>query len=119
MSYIESASLKKAIKAIPTGRCNVRMWAGIWYGKKLIAEGFASSKSHPLQLKFSNRFYKIFVHAEIAALADYLRKLKINSSIPDLRYCIMTIARVKKDNSAGLAKPCGTCQAAILEFGIG
>lgn len=118
MSRLQRA-VEQAKLVQPAFKMGVRMWAGIWHATKLIASGAASSKTHPLQARFATDPTRIFMHAEIAALAAYQRRLRVDSTTPKLSDCLMIVARVKKDGSIGLAKPCEGCQLALIEFEIG
>ena len=81
-------------------------------GRVLTTGENSYSKTHPLQAKYAvvtGLCYKIFLHAEIAALS----KLKKHHH----PYRIV-VERYKEDGSPGNAKPCTVCQAAIEAYGI-
>lgn len=77
---------------------------------KIIAQGINQRKSHPLQAKFSNHPESIYLHAEIAALVD--------ARSENLTGATMYVARVLKDGTPALAKPCKGCQKALISFGL-
>lgn len=77
--------------------------------------GFNSYRTHPLQYKFSGNSDQICTHAEIAALAKACR----NGPYIDLSEYTMYVARVLKDGTPALARPCPVCAGAISEFGVG
>ena len=69
------------------------------------------TKTHPVQAKYaakSNRPKKVYLHAEIAAL------VRCGDREPHTIY----VARVCKDGSSAMAKPCSLCSMAIYESGI-
>lgn len=76
---------------------------------KVISKGINQRKTHPLQIKHAGRINPeaCFLHAEIAALVKC-------RGVPHT----MFVARVLKDGTPALAKPCPICQAAIEEAGI-
>ncbi len=69
-------------------------------------------KTHPLQAKYASKVgedYKIFLHAEIAAIVrcdDLTKAHKI------------VIMRFDRSGNPKLAKPCNICKSAIEEAGI-
>lgn len=79
---------------------------------RILSIGYNSYiKTHPRMYELANQVnqpYKIFLHAEIAAL------VKIRSGIP---YKIL-IERYSKDGSPKLAAPCLVCMEAIAQAGI-
>lgn len=69
-------------------------------------------RSHPIQARFAKQAKepeRIYLHAEIAAL------IRLKKGQHPYK---MTIERVKKDGSMGLAAPCAVCQAAIMFYGV-
>jgi len=78
-----------------------------------ISTGFNSyQKTHPLQKYFSEKAgdseYKTCLHAEIQAILR-ARGKEIDT---------LHVARIEKDGTMGMAKPCKVCQEAIKAFGI-
>lgn len=102
-------------RAISLARANTisdglpRMAAVIMDGKREVSWGWNSRRSHPLQFRFSQRHDKICVHAEVSALA---------AAREPVDGMAMYVARVLKDGSPALAKPCSACQSALAAFGI-
>jgi tRNA(Arg) A34 adenosine deaminase TadA len=91
-----------------------KMAAIIVKRKKIIATGMNSRKTHPLQAKFGENPFKICQHAEIAAIINALR----NYDEEELRGAQIYVARVAKNGSATLAKPCKGCSEALAVYGI-
>ena len=82
---------------------------------KIISFGHNKKKTHPLQNKFNKHPQAIYLHAEIDAIKNALKRL----SVEDLVGSTLYIVRTKKDGSEGLAKPCCGCMQAIESFNIG
>jgi tRNA(Arg) A34 adenosine deaminase TadA len=82
---------------------------------KIISFGHNKKKTHPLQNKFNKHPQAIYLHAEIDAIKNALKRL----SVEDLAGSTLYIVRTKKDGSEGLAKPCSGCMQAIESFNIG
>lgn len=78
-------------------------------------QGMNTRKSDPLAAKYGRHPDAIYPHAELNAIKTALWRYKgIN-----LSEMTLYVARVKKDGTPALAKPCTGCQRAIMEFGIG
>ena len=82
---------------------------------KIISFGHNKKKTHPLQNKFNKHPQAIYLHAEIDAIKNALKR----TSVEDLVGSTLYIVRTKKDGSEGLAKPCCGCMQAIESFNIG
>ena len=96
---------------------SARIVAGIYRKGKLLSTGFNQRKSHPLQAKWASRPERIFLHAEVDAIRNYLYRYPIDS----LESCDMLVVRVKRmDNRwvLGCAKPCSGCRRAIEFYGL-
>lgn len=68
------------------------------------------TKSHPIQQKWSQKVSNgkgIYLHAEIGALVKCRKQ----------PYAVF-VARVLKDNTPALARPCPVCMAAMKEAGV-
>lgn len=105
-----------ANKAVPFAITNTvkglpRMAALLWVDGQMFV-GLNSRKTHPLAKKFSKNDKTICLHAEI----DAIRKC-ISCGI-DPSGGVMAVARVLKNNTPALAKPCAGCASAIVAFGI-
>jgi tRNA(Arg) A34 adenosine deaminase TadA len=81
---------------------------------KIISFGHNKNKTHPLQNKFTKHPEAIYLHAEIDAIKNALKRV----STEDLLGSTLYVVRTKKDGSEGLAKPCKGCMQAIESFGI-
>lgn len=96
--------------------------SSIVLNNKVVAIGINSLvKSHPLQKKYSKNIHAIYIHSEISAISNALKRIPSN----DLRKSTLYVARVKSKSSAskhpdcwGLSKPCSGCVRAALAFGI-
>jgi tRNA(Arg) A34 adenosine deaminase TadA len=96
---------------------SARIVAGIYRRGKLLSVGFNQRKSHPLQSQWSDRPERIFLHAEIDCIKNYLYKHTISS----LTECDMVIVRAKLKGTkwvTGLAKPCSGCSRALEFYGL-
>lgn len=89
--------------------------------KTIISIGLNEMRTHPLQGKFKKNNDALFLHAEIAAIANALNHMDKE----DLRGSTLMVYRVKRKSSNnhrdwidGLAQPCEGCMSAIVSFGI-
>lgn len=84
----------------------------------VLSVGVNQAKSHPMQAQYGKNEHAIYLHAEIDAIKNALKKIGRNS----LRQCTMLICRRKFNENGefiyGLAKPCDGCVKAIQDFGI-
>lgn len=74
--------------------------------------GYNQRKTHPLQKEFARNEHSIHLHAEIDAIVKATR----DGSPVDGG--TMYVARVWRNGSPALAKPCSGCQKAIIHFDI-
>ena len=99
---------------------NIRFAAAIVRGNKIVSVGFNHMKSHPFQAKYAKNEMAIFLHAEVHAIKNALREIKVD----ELNRCDIYITRVKRKKAGdknfvwGLSKPCPGCARAIAEFGF-
>jgi len=93
-------------------RCN--HVAGIWLDNRLAAIGRNRKKSHPLQARFSDRPQRIYLHAEIDAIVEFLTKFHISN----FARAEMIVIRLDADNNLVNSKPCLGCQKALITFGF-
>lgn len=96
---------------------SARIVAGIHRKGRLLAVGFNQRKSHPLQARWSSRPERIFLHAEVDAIRNYL----YNSTADSLVTCSILVVRVKKQGTSwvcGCAKPCSGCMRALEFYGL-
>lgn len=94
-----------------------KLCAAIVLKNEIISLGVNRLKTDPFQKRFGKTPYSIYLHAEIAAIKNAIKRLNAG----DLSKATLYVARVKsvKDSVVyGLAKPCSGCQRAIAEFGI-
>jgi tRNA(Arg) A34 adenosine deaminase TadA len=91
-----------------------KMAAIISKRKRIIATGLNSRKTHPMMQRFTDNHLKVCLHAEIAAITNALK----THTEKQLKGSQIFVARVLKDGSRGIAKPCAVCQKALDEYGI-
>lgn len=101
LDHAISLALENPIKGFP------RMAVVIYHKRRFVCFGYNKLVTHPLQAKFCRHEEAIYLHAEIAAIVT------AKKSVEDM---IMYVARVRKDNSPALAKPCVGCQKALAFF---
>lgn len=75
--------------------------------------GYNKLTTHPLQKEFGRNASAIYLHAEIDAIVRALEEV----SVP-FHDAHMYVARVWKNGTPALAKPCVGCERAIVHFGI-
>jgi deoxycytidylate deaminase len=88
--------------------------AAIVYKGRIISLGFNSLKSNPFQMKYGRNKDSIYLHAEVAAIKNALKKV----SAEFLKHTTLISVRKRPDGSVGIAKPCSGCERCIAEFGI-
>jgi deoxycytidylate deaminase len=88
--------------------------AVIVVGKKIVATGRNSIKTHPFARTFSRHPDAIYLHAEHDAILKASRKLGDR----DWSKARLYVARATKSDFFGLAKPCNGCACAIEHFKI-
>ena len=97
-----------------------RLAAGLVYRNKIVAIGTNQKKSHPFQKKYSKNENSIYLHAEICAIVNALKRVDERVLSKSSLY----VCRVKHPThfdptfTWGMAKPCVGCQRAIAAFGI-
>lgn len=87
--------------------------ASIYIGNRLISIGVNQLKTHPLQKKFGINDDAIYLHAEVDAIRNALKRV----SLLDLKYATLYVAK-SKAGTPKMSKPCAGCQKAIIHFGI-
>jgi len=105
--------------ALTSPHHKARVGAVIESRGEIIAVGTNGIKSHPLQQKYNQlRFRDDDVssmdhrtHAELAAL------IKAGGNIDPVR-AAMYVYRIMKNGSRGMARPCGGCVPALLDFKV-
>lgn len=106
------ADLSAMAAAIPKV-ANSRIAAAIVWKGRTISFGNNSYKTSPFQKKYADNEFKIFLHAEIAAIRKALKILPVGL----LKGTTLYVCRIKQ-GGWGNSKPCLGCQRAIAEFGI-
>jgi hypothetical protein len=99
-------------KVVHKVRCN--HVAGIWLDNRLVAIGRNRKKSHPLQARFADRPQRIYLHAEIDAIVDFLTKFHISNCAS----AEMIVIRLDAEGNLADSKPCAGCQKALITFGF-
>lgn len=88
----------------------------IVYKNEIVSIGTNQYKTHPLQKKYGTNKESIFLHAEISAIHNALRRLYVD----DFRHSTIYTVRSKFNKQGnpvwGIAKPCSGCMRAIVEF---
>lgn len=86
------------------------------YGNKIIASGFNSNRTHPLQARLnqfrSNQISNHTIHAEISCLSHIWRSNLQWNKVK------LYIYRERLDGRKGMSRPCPACMAAIKQLGI-
>lgn len=92
--------------------------AVIVYKNSVISLACNRTKSHPFQKRYSKASEAIFLHAEVAAIHNALKRI----SLRELSKSTMYVCRVRinKENKSffSYSKPCDGCMRAIAEFDI-
>ncbi len=102
---------KKLLLRHPEQDMRHKMVAVVLKGRRIVAYGYNSSKTHPCGQKTVEK-YRLkahcsnSIHAELSAISK--------SSGGDRIF----VARIKADGKFGLAKPCPVCEKIIEESGI-
>lgn len=90
----------------------------ILYKNEIISVGFNRIKSHPFQKKYAKANEAIFLHAEISAIKQSLRRI----TLKELSKSTLYVARIRLNNENKphfmYSKPCDGCMRAIAEFDI-
>jgi tRNA(Arg) A34 adenosine deaminase TadA len=89
--------------------------AAITLRNSIISFGVNRMKTDPMQAKYAKNKDCIYMHAEIHAIKNALKKVEVD----DLRKADLYVLRVRnEDGKRAMAKPCDGCMRAIAEFGI-
>jgi cytidine deaminase len=75
--------------------------------------GYNSHKTHPLQKKYTANPSKIFLHAEVHALAKYRQR-----RIVDAIKLIIVTRTTRKGNEQAGSRPCDGCLSCIMAFDV-
>ena len=89
--------------------------AAIVLRNKFVSFGYNRLKTDPFQARFGKNSDAIFLHAEIHAIKNALRRIDVE----DFKRADLYVMRVMTgERKWGMAKPCAGCMRAIAEFGI-
>lgn len=107
----------------PIGRNSISRFASVLNSNTTKIVGWNSYRTHPLQAKFGINEESIHQHSEINAIIKAARWLAKKDgsrydSITDLSDFSISVARVLKDGSPAMARPCAGCMKALLYYGI-
>lgn len=94
--------------------------AALVYQNEIIAIGTNKNKTHPLQNRYAKHKEAIYLHAEIDAIANALRRYDAETVARSKLYiyrCKWTSDK-KPVLVQGMAKPCEGCMRAIVAFDI-
>lgn len=111
-------SLFEIAKELDTKALGVRtrMVAAVLNKGKVVAVGHNSKKTHPLQGKFSKNEHAIYLHAEVDAIKNAIRKVGVDA----LEGMDVIVVRAKKVRGQGWvfgdSKPCPGCERCIAHF---
>lgn len=110
----------KIAEDIPEPVRNYRLASAIIYKKQIVGVGVNSYKTDPFQAKYTKNPHSIFVHAEIAAIKNALRRIDISK----FKRSSLVVVRMKRNKTntgfiPALSKPCAGCMSCIYEFEIG
>ena len=112
-------ALKNPIKA--KGRTSISRFGAILTDDFSTYYGWNSYRTHPLQAKFAAQTgtpEKIHVHAELSVCIQAAKTYLKYGKKSDLSGFRLYVARVLANGTPALAKPCDSCLAALIEFGI-
>ena len=103
--------IRKAIRQAEKSQfTRARVGAVIVRGGRILGVGSNRVRYYHQQRTHPHRHIQS-LHAEIAAILDVRNPSQLKGST-------MFVARIKKDGSLALAKPCAYCQRVINNFGI-
>lgn len=103
--------LELAIRMANKSTSRFRLGAVLFHRNQVISTGYnCMKKTHPLQQKFSRKEITLGLHAEIHAC--------LGVSVSDLIRSEIYVARILRNGSLALAKPCQVCQKFLEDVGI-
>lgn len=96
-----------------------RLAAAVLYKRNVVSFGTNSYKTDPFQSRYRKNPNAIFLHAEVAAIKNALKRIEVT----DLKWCELMVVRVKRNDKntkfiPAMAKPCSGCERCLAEFGI-
>jgi deoxycytidylate deaminase len=123
MNSIQAALTNLAIHVERTAGAKIA--AAVVKRNRIVGIGINSYKTHPMQKLYTDHPDKIYLHAEVAAIQDALRRLNNHWWSWDTKDLLvgysLYVVRVKQSKAGwtyGLAKPCKVCQPHIENVGI-
>lgn len=108
LTRAEAVHLRRALAVASTSTMRQRHGAVLAAGKRVLAVGVNTSRSHPLVC--SHPKTESAFHAEVSVL----RQLRG----ADLSKVTLFVARMMRDGTAGLSRPCTYCAGAIDAAGM-
>jgi deoxycytidylate deaminase len=90
----------------------------ITYKNEVISLACNRFKSHPFQKKFGRADEAIFLHAEISAIKQALRRLSLKELSKSSLYVVRVSINSDNNPIFCYSKPCEGCMRAIEEFDI-
>lgn len=124
MSNLDKAiSYARENPILPVGRNSISRFSSVLADGRIEIIGNNSYKTHTLQAKFGINSKAIHLHSEIDAIIKAARWLAKRDgsrydSITDLSDFSISVARVLKDGTPAMARPCSGCMRALLYYGI-
>lgn len=97
---------------------SARIAAAIVHEKEIVGLGVCNRKSHPLQKKFGKVPEAIYLHAEMDAIKNAIRRKRGTEFLKDSTLYIARMRIIDGEFEEALACPCSGCQGAISKFGI-
>jgi deoxycytidylate deaminase len=91
---------------------NARVSCAIVYKNRILSIGVNKKKSHPFQKKYSVNDYRIYLHAEISAIHNFIR----TQGEAKLRHSDIFICRIGYSGVFLNSYPRRGCMSAIVEF---
>ena len=109
MKHLERA-IKSALKHEYGTDIRYRLCAVLVKGGSILSIGFNDTSINSFVRHYATAPHTN-LHAEVDAILQARRK-------SDLNGCKIYVARVRRDNSVALARPCNMCQNVLARYGI-
>ena len=112
-------ALKNPIEA--KGRSSISRFGAILSDGFSTYYGWNTYRTHPLQARFAAQTgtpEKIHIHAELSVCIQAAKASLKYGKKSDLSGFKLYVARVLANGKPAMAKPCDSCMAALLEFGV-
>ena len=109
---MNAAHFNLAVNMAKKSASRFRLGAVLAYKRRVISTGFNDmSRTHPLMKRYSReKNFDLGLHAEVHSC--------IGVSADDLYGSELYVARILKNGSAAMARPCMVCQKFLLDVGI-